>query len=57
MTPLAYNHFSVLASFESMFGLSRLGEAGSVLATFGSDVFTNPTGACSATATVPWEQC
>jgi hypothetical protein len=54
---VAYNHFSALASFESIFGLSRLGEAGNVPATFGSDVFTNPSGSCSATATVPWEQC
>lgn len=52
-----YNHFSALASFETIFGLSRLGEARNVPQVFGSDIFTNPTGACSATATVPWEQC
>ncbi len=54
---IAYNHYSALASFESIFGLSRLGEARNVPAVFGSDVFTNPTGACSATATVLWEHC
>jgi hypothetical protein len=52
-----YNHFSALASFESIFGLTRLGEAATVPQVFGSDIFTNPTGACSASATVPWEQC
>lgn len=56
-TSVAYNHFSALASFESIFGLSRLGEANNVTSLFGSDVFTNPTGACSATSSVPWEQC
>ncbi len=56
-TQVDYNHFSALASFESIFGLTRLGEASTVPQVFGSDVFTNPTGACSASATVPWEQC
>jgi hypothetical protein len=49
-TTLSYNHFSALASFESIFGLSRLGEAQTVTSTFGPDVYTNPTGACSATS-------
>jgi hypothetical protein len=35
-----YNHYSALASFESLFGLPRLGEAATVPATFGADVFT-----------------
>ncbi len=35
-----YNHYSSLASFESLFGLPRLAEASSVPATFGTDVFT-----------------
>ena len=37
----AYNHFSLLASVEDLFGLSRLGYAGQPgLTTFGSDLFT-----------------
>jgi len=36
-----YNHFSLLASVEDLFGLNRLGYAGRAgLATFGSDLFT-----------------
>jgi phosphatidylinositol-3-phosphatase len=35
-----YNHYSSLATFESLFGLSRLADAASVPAIFGSDVFT-----------------
>ncbi|HWE14178.1 MAG TPA: alkaline phosphatase family protein [Solirubrobacteraceae bacterium] len=35
-----YNHYSSLASWESMFGLSRLAYAADVPATFGADVFT-----------------
>jgi hypothetical protein len=36
-----YNHFSLLASVEDLFGLGRLGYAGQAgLATFGSDLFT-----------------
>jgi len=35
-----YNHYSSLASWESLFGLSRLAEAASAPATFGPDVFT-----------------
>jgi hypothetical protein len=34
-----YNHYSLLASLESLFRLNRLGEAATVPATFGSDVF------------------
>ena len=36
----AYNHYSSLASWESLLGLPRLADAASVPATFGSDVFT-----------------
>lgn len=36
-----YNHYSTLATDESIFGLSRLGEANTVSSTFGADVFTN----------------
>jgi hypothetical protein len=38
----SYNHYSSLASWESIFGLPRLGEASTVTTTFGSDVFTRP---------------
>jgi len=38
-----YNHYSLLGSIESLFGLSRLGEAQTVPAVFGSDVFTHTT--------------
>ncbi len=35
-----YNHYSSLASWESLLGLPRLAYAASVPATFGPDVFT-----------------
>jgi hypothetical protein len=35
-----YDHYSALASFETLLGLPRLAEAASVPATFGADVFT-----------------
>ncbi len=35
-----YNHFSTLATVEDIFGLSKLGQARTVSATFGQDVFT-----------------
>ncbi len=35
-----YNHYSSLATFESLFGLGRLADAGSVPSVFGADVFT-----------------
>jgi hypothetical protein len=39
------NHFSMLRSVEDIFGLPHLGEAAAPgLASFGSDVFTNPRG-------------
>jgi hypothetical protein len=54
---VAYNHFSALASFESMFGVSRLGEAQQATQTFGADVFTDPWKACVASTPVPWQNC
>jgi hypothetical protein len=39
-----YNHYSTLATIEDLFGLVRLGQAQTVSATFGKDVFTNPGG-------------
>jgi phospholipase C len=35
-----YNHYSSLASWETLFGVSRLADAATVPATFGSDIFT-----------------
>jgi hypothetical protein len=35
-----YNHFSTLGTIENLFGLGRLGQAATVSATFGRDVFT-----------------
>ena len=35
-----YNHFSTLGTIENLFGLGRLGQAATVNATFGRDVFT-----------------
>jgi hypothetical protein len=37
-----YNHYSSLASWESLLGVARLADAASVPATFGADVFTAP---------------
>jgi hypothetical protein len=39
-TAVPYNHFSTLATIEDIFGLSKLGQAKTVSATFGKDVFT-----------------
>ena len=39
VTTIGYNHYSLLASIEQMFKLSRLGEAQTVPATFGRDVY------------------
>jgi phospholipase C len=43
VTTTGYNHYSLLGSIEGLFGLGRLGEAQTVPATFGSDVFTSLT--------------
>jgi phosphatidylinositol-3-phosphatase len=40
VTTTPYNHYSSLASWESLLGLSRLADAASVPGTFGADVFT-----------------
>jgi len=40
LSALAYNHYSLLASLEDLFGVARLGEARTVTSTFGADVFT-----------------
>jgi phosphatidylinositol-3-phosphatase len=39
-----YNHYSSLASWESLFGLPKLAYAATVPSTFGADVFTAPAG-------------
>ena len=39
VTAQPYNHYSSLASWESLFGLPRLADASSVPSTFGADVF------------------
>ena len=36
----AYNHYSSLASWESLLGLPRLADAASVPSVFGADVFS-----------------
>jgi phospholipase C len=41
MSSTAYNHYSSLATWEQLFGLSRLADAATVTSTFGPDVFTN----------------
>ena len=40
MSTVEYNHYSSLASWESLFGVARLAYAASVPTTFGADVFT-----------------
>jgi hypothetical protein len=40
VSTVSYNHFSTLATFESLFGLPRLGEAQWVSGVFGKDIFT-----------------
>jgi len=44
VSTVPYNHYSSLASWESLFGLSRLADAVTVSSTFGSDVFSNAPG-------------
>jgi hypothetical protein len=57
VSTVSYNHYSALATFESLFGLSRLGEAKSVSRIFGSDVFTNPKGSCVRPAATTKAAC
>jgi hypothetical protein len=40
VTRTSYNHYSSLASWESIFGLARLAYAASVPSVFGADIFT-----------------
>jgi hypothetical protein len=40
VSTVPYNHYATLATIEDLFGLPRLGEARTVSATFGRDVFT-----------------
>ncbi len=40
VTTVPYNHYSTLGTIEDLFGLSKLGQAATVSATFGPDVFT-----------------
>lgn len=44
ISTVPYNHYSSLASWESIFGLPRLAYAASVSSVFGSDVYTRPEG-------------
>jgi phosphatidylinositol-3-phosphatase len=40
VSTVPYNHYSSLATWESLFGLPRLADAATVSAQFGADVFT-----------------
>ena len=40
VSTVPYNHYSTLATTEDIFGLAKLGQAQTVSATFGTDVFT-----------------
>jgi hypothetical protein len=42
ITTTPYNHYSSLASWESLFGLARLADAQTVSASFGSEIFAPP---------------
>ena len=42
VSTVPYNHFSSLATIETLFGLAKLGQAKTVSAQFGKDVFTRP---------------
>jgi hypothetical protein len=41
VSTVEYNHYSSLASWETLFGLARLADAAKITTTFGPDVFTN----------------
>lgn len=47
---VSYNHYSMLASVEDLFGLARIGEAAGAGA-FGPDVYTQPNGPATAGTT------
>ena len=40
MSVVPYNHYATLGTIENLFGLSRLGQAATVTATYGKDVFS-----------------
>jgi hypothetical protein len=40
VSKVAYNHYSSLASWETLFGQPRIGEAATTTSTFGADVYT-----------------
>ena len=42
VSTVPYNHYSTLATIEDLFGLPKLGQAKTVTATFGKDVFNQP---------------
>ncbi|MEA2314306.1 MAG: hypothetical protein QOI03_998 [Solirubrobacteraceae bacterium] len=42
VTQTPYNHYSSLASWETLLGLSKLADAATVSSTFGADIFTGP---------------
>jgi len=42
VSTVPYNHYSSLATIETLFGLSKLGQAKTVSSEFGKDVFTKP---------------
>ena len=44
MSTVPYNHYSTLATIEDIFGLPKLGQARTVTATFGKDVFNRVLG-------------
>ncbi len=44
VSSVPYNHYSTLATVEDLFGLAKLGQARTVSAVFGRDVFTRPNG-------------
>ena len=41
VSTVEYNHYSSLASWETLFGVPRLADAAKITTTFGPDVFTN----------------
>ncbi len=42
LSAVEYNHYSSLASWESLLGVAKLAYAKTVTSTFGADVFTAP---------------
>ena len=48
VSAVPYNHYSTLGTIEELFGLAKLGQAATVSATFGHDVFTGTRAAASS---------